>query len=277
MLSALAPADRALAGELPLVVSVSVPPQAYFVERIAGDSVEVHVMVPPGSSPATYEPSPQQLVALTKSSLYVAVGHPAFLFELRHLKSLVAANPGIAIVDMAMGAAVSCTDDQGRELDDDPHIWLSPRLMLAAADRIAAKLSELDPEKAGFYRQNLQSLASDIRSLDREMRELMQELRGRTFMVFHPAWSYFACDYGLIQMAIEAGGKEPGPAQLVATIEEARRKGIRVVFVQRGFSDRSARVIATELGARLEELDPLARDWLENLRRSGARIAEAIR
>ncbi|MGB5176990.1 MAG: zinc ABC transporter substrate-binding protein, partial [Thermoanaerobaculia bacterium] len=97
------------------------------------------------------------------------------------------------------------------------------------------------------------------------------------FMVFHPAWSHLACEYGLLQMAIESEGKEPGPAQLVATIEEARDEGIRVVFVQKGFSDRSARVIASELGARVESLDPLARDWLENLRYSAERIAAAIR
>ena len=126
-------------------------------------------------------------------------------------------------------------------------------------------------------RQNLRELLADIDRLDLEIRELMEGLEGRSFMVFHPAWSYFACDYGLRQMAIEVGGKEPGPAQLVATIQSARGAGIEVVFVQRGFSDRSATVIAAELDARVEELDPMAHDWLESLRLSAGRIAAAIR
>jgi len=268
---------RALAGVPPLVVTVSVPPQAYLVERIGGERVEVHVMVTPGASPATFEPSPQELVALGRSDLYVEVGHPDFLFEVRHLESFLKANPQISIVDMTAGQEESCLAEQGGPLDDDPHIWLAPERMRSAAFAIEAALIGLDPEGAPRYGQNLKKLLSDIERLDGEITQLMAGLEGRRFMVFHPAWSHLACEYGLLQMAIESCGKEPGPAQLVATIEEARDEGIRVVFVQKGFSDRSARVIASELGARVESLDPLARDWLENLRYSADRIAAAIR
>lgn len=268
---------RALAGEPPLVVTVSVPPQAYLVERIGGERVEVHVMVPAGASPATFEPSPQESVALGRSDLYVEVGHPDFLFEVRHLENFLKANPRISTVDMTAGQEVSCPAEQGLELDEDPHVWLSPRRMRSASIAIEATLVGLDPAGAPQYRQNLESLLSDIERLEAEITELMAGLEGRRFMVFHPAWSHLACEYGLLQMAIESDGKEPGPAQLVATIEEARDEGIRVVFVQKGFSDRSAKVIAAELGARVESLDPLARDWLENLRYSAGRIAAAIR
>ena len=265
-----------LPGELPMVVSVSGPPQAYLVERIGGDRVEVHVLVPPGASPATYEPSPHQLVALGKSSLYVEVGHPDFLFEQRHLERLLEASPGLPLVDMSADAEASCQPEPGRDSEEDPHIWLSLTQMRSAASSIEAALVRLDPAGTPRYRQNLQDLLADIDRLDLEIGELMAGKQGRTFMVFHPAWSHFACEYGLRQMAIEAGGKEPGPAQLVKTIQEARDEGIGVIFVQHGFSDRSARVIAAELGARVESLDPLARDWLENLRYSAQRIASAI-
>lgn len=269
--------SRGLAIELPIVVGVSVPPQAYLVKRVGGARVDVHVMVPPGASPATFEPSPQQLVALGRSDLYVEVGHPDFLFERRHLESFLKAHPQISIVDMASGTGPSRRAEQGRQLDEDPHIWLSPRRMRSAASAIEAALVGLDPEGAPLYRKNLQKLLLDIEQLDLEIGELLAGLQGRRFMVFHPAWSHLTCDYGLRQMAIEAGGKEPGPAQLVATIEEARGEGIRVIFVQKGFSDRSARVIASELGAQVESLDPLAYDWLGNLRYSADRIAAAIR
>jgi zinc transport system substrate-binding protein len=234
-------------------------------------------MIPPGASPATYELSPQQQVALGRSSLYFEVGHPDFLFEQRHLESLLETNPRIRVVDMETGSEASCHAEQGGQLDDDPHIWLSPRRMRFAASELAAVLVRLDPGGAALYRQNLKELLADIDQLDAEIRELLAGLQGRRFMVFHPAWSHLACQYGLQQLAIEAEGKEPGPAQLVAAIEEARGEGVRVIFVQKGFSDRSARVIAAELGAQVESLDPLAHDWLENLRYSVARIAAAVR
>ena len=278
MAAVLFSATPGLAVDLPVVVGVSVPPQAFLVERIGGDRVEVHVLVPPGASPATYEPSPQQVVALSRSSLYVKVGHPNFLFEQRHLESLVKSKTKIGVVDMSAGTQPTCPADPDREAEeDDPHIWLSPSRMRSAASVIAAALTRLDPEGASLYRQNLQNLISEIDRLDHEIGELMAGKRGRRFMVFHPAWGHFACEYGLHQMAIEAGGKEPGPAQLVKIIETARDVGIKVVFVQEGFSDRSARVIAAELGAKVEPLDPLAHDWLENLRFSARKISAALR
>jgi zinc transport system substrate-binding protein len=216
-------------------------------------------------------------VALGKSSLYVAVGHPDFLFEQRHLENLLEASSAISIVNMSVGTEPSCLASQVGDLDEDPHIWLSPRRMRFAASAIEAALVGLDPDGAPHYRQNLKKLLLDIEQLDLEIGKLLAGLQGRRFMVFHPAWSHLTCDYGLRQMAIEAGGKEPGPAQLVATIEEARGEGIRVIFVQKGFSDRSAKVIAEELGAQVESLDPLASDWLENLRYSASRIAAALR
>jgi len=269
-------ATSSLASDLPIVVSVSVPPQAYLVERIGEDRVEIHVLVPPGASPATYEPSPHQLVALGKSSLYVAVGHPDFLFEQRHLQRLLEVSPGMPLVDMSADTEASCLPEEHRDSEEDPHIRLSLRQMRSAASDIAAALDRLDPAGTPQYSQNLEDLLSDIDRLDLEIAALMVGKQGRPFMVFHPAWSHFACEYGLRQMAIEAGGKEPGPAQLVKTLEEARDEGIQVIFVQHGFSDRSARVIAAELGAKVESLDPLARDWLENLRYSAHRIASAI-
>jgi zinc transport system substrate-binding protein len=218
------------------------------------------------------------LVALSRSSLYVEVGHPNFLFEQRHFESLMKANPGISVEDMSVGIETTCPADADLDgEEEDPHIWLSPSRMRSAASVIAAALTHLDPDGAPLYRQNLQDLISEIDRLDREISELMAGMRGRRFMVFHPAWGHFACEYGLRQMAIEAGGKEPGPAQLVKIIETAREVGIQVVFVQEGFSDRSARVIAAEIGAKVEPLDPLARDWLENLRSSARRIAAALR
>ena len=251
-------------------VAVSVPPQAYFVDRVGGDRVTVEVMVPPGAAPDSYEPTPQQVLALRRARLYVEVGHAAFPFERRYLEGV----NGLELVNMTAGVELlpaPAGDEHGGDLD--PHVWTSPAAVVAAARNIAAALGRIDPAGAPVYQRNLTAFLADVAALDREIRATLAGVEHRRFLVFHPAWGYFARDYGLEQVAIETNGKEPSPARLVALITEARREGIRVVFVQRGFSDRAARVIAAELGAEVVALDPLAYDWLDNLRR----VAEALR
>jgi zinc transport system substrate-binding protein len=258
-------------------VAVSVPPQAYFVDRVGGDRVRVTVMVPPGAAPDSYEPSPQQVLALRRAHLYVEVGQAAFPFEARYLAA--GSGPGPEVVDMSAGVEplpVAAGDAHGPDEgggEMDPHVWLAPSAVAVAARNIAAALTRVDPPGAAVYARNLAAFLADVAALDRDVRATLSGLKQRKFLVFHPAWGYFAREYGLQQVAIESGGKEPSPAQLVALIAAARSDGVKVVFVQRGFSDRAARVIASELGAEVVAVDPLAYDWLANLRR----VAEAFR
>jgi zinc transport system substrate-binding protein len=259
----------------PVQVAVSVPPQAYFVDRIGGHWVEVQVLIPPATPPAAYEPTPQQILALGRARLYVKVGHPAFPFEKRQLDSILRRYPHIRIVDMVRGVDLPQLAEAGAE-QSDPHVWLAPDAVDTAARNIARALSEIDPDHATDFQGNLEHFRADIAGLDREIHSALEPLEQRRFMVYHQAWGYFAMQYGLEQVAIEAGGKEPSPASLIAMIEEARRDGVQVVFVQKGFSDRSARVIADEIGARVEFLDPLAYDWLDNLRHVAQTLREAL-
>lgn len=270
-LACAAPAPR----DAHLYVSVSVPPQAYFVDRIAGARAEVQVLVPPGSSPATYEPTPQQMLALGRSTLYVAVGHPDFPFERRHLKGFLERHGSLQVVDMAAG--VPFLDDVGGgHGEGDPHVWLSPDAVRVAASNIARALEAADPDGQAVYETNLATFTAEIDALDGEVAAELEGLSHRAFLVQHPAWGYFARRYGLEQMAIESGGKEPSPAALVRLVERARREGVRVLFVQPGFSDRGARVVAREIGARVVKLDPLAYDWPASLRRAASALREAL-
>jgi zinc transport system substrate-binding protein len=273
-----APAGQGVGGSGGAVeVAVSVPPQAYFVDRVGGDRVRVTVMVPPGAAPDSYEPSPQQVLGLRRARLYVEVGQAAFPFEARYLAA--GSGPGPEVVDMSAGveplpaAAGDAHGTDGGAGEMDPHVWLAPSAVRVAARNIAAALTRADPAGAAVYEHNLAAFLADVDALDRDVRATLAGLKQRKFLVFHPAWGYFAREYGLQQVAIESGGKEPSPAQLVALIAAARRDGVKVVFVQRGFSDRAARVIASELGAEVVAVDPLAYDWLDNLRR----VAEAFR
>ncbi|TNF72693.1 MAG: cation ABC transporter substrate-binding protein [Acidobacteria bacterium] len=242
-------------------VAVSVPPQAFLVDRIGGDRVEVQVMIPPGTSPAVYEPSPRQLVALSRARLFVKVGHPHFLFEETHLDGVLDRLPNVVVVEMVGGG----DGHPGTESLEDPHVWLSPPAMIETAVEIAKALAQIDPGQAADYRQRLERLLEEIDRTDAAVRELLAPLEERSFVVFHPAWGHFAREYRLEQRPIEQEGKEPSPARLVQLIEVARVSDVRVIFVQEGFSDQGARVIANEVGAEVRALDPLAHDWPENL------------
>jgi zinc transport system substrate-binding protein len=148
--------------------------------------------------------------------------------------------------------------------------------MREAARRVADALTELDPDNGSLYRQNLERFEEEVDDLDRSLRSELAGLEGREILVYHPAWGCLAREYGLTQVAIEKEGKEPGPSGLTALVGQARKAGVRVIFVQQGFSTKSAQVVAEEVGARVVALDPLAYDWLANLRAVAAAFRDAL-
>lgn len=275
LLGACRPAAPAASGKL--TVAVSVPPQAYFVERIGGPRVRVEVMIPPGYSHVDYPLTPRQMTALSRADLYVAVGHPAFEFERLQIRPFLAGVPGVRVVDMSRGMHLieDGSDDHGHE-GGDPHVWVAPETVAVAAVNIARALERADPAHAGEYRANLRIFQADLAALDREIRRYLDPHRGGKFMVYHPTWGYFARQYGLTEIAIEAEGKEPSAARMIQLIERARREDVKVIFVQSGFPRKSAQVIADAVGGRVLVADPEKRDWLANLRHVAAEFGEAL-
>lgn len=249
------------AGSRP-VVAVSVAPQAWLVERLAADHVRIEVMIPPGANPVTWEPTLAQRRALSDASLYFAVGHPRFPFESTWLVRLLAEESDLTLVSGPPAAG-----------DRDPHVWLSPRYMRASAAVLAEALTTLLPEERDSIADALAELRTDVDALDAEIHRLLDPRRGARFYVMHPAFGHFAAGYGLVQVALEPYNREPDPHTLARLIEEARAAGVTVVFAQPQFDRRSAEVVAAEIGARVELLDPLARDWSDNLRRVARALA----
>jgi zinc transport system substrate-binding protein len=235
----------------PLVV-VSVLPQAYFVERLAGDAVEIDVMIPPGASPHTHEPTVRQMKALSRAKLYLAVGHPHFTFEGEWLGRL-GRTGGLRVVAMASG--VPCRDE------DDPHVWVSPAAARVLARNAAAALGELLPDRRAEIEDRLALFLAEIDAVDAEIRDTLAGRSESAFLVFHPSWGCFASDYGLEQLAIEHEGKEPTAGQLARLIERARAEGVRAVLVAPQYSRESAEAVASEIGAEVRTVDPLSRDW----------------
>jgi len=262
-------------------VFVSVLPQKAFVERVGGSLVTVDVLVGPGQSHATYEPTMSQMTAVSQARALFTVGLP---FENTIVPRLARINPGLKIVDTRRGVALLAApeghDHEGHHHDEgdaDPHIWLDPIRVKIQAQTIADALIELDPAHEADFRSNLKSFHADLDAVDARLRAVLAPYRGRPFMVFHPAYGYFADAYGLRQLAVEREGKSPGPRQVARWIEAARREGVKIVFVQPQFAQDTARAIAAGIGGTVVELDPLAADYLANLERMAATLAEALR
>ncbi len=253
-----------IAGEK-IPVFVSIVPQKYFVQQIGGDLVDVQFMVQPGASPATYEPKPKQMADLSRAKIYFSVGVP---FENAWLKKIATANPDMKVVR---------TDQGIRKVGLDPHIWLSPPLVKRQARTIRTALQEIDPAHRSVYEANFRQFEAQLDQLDRELKETFAGRHGLRFMVFHPAWGYFARTYGLQQVPIEIEGKDPKPSQLKGLIEQARAGGIRVVFVQPQFSNKSAELVAKEIGGQVAFADPLAEDWLANLRNVASKFRAVLK
>ncbi|OPZ61114.1 MAG: High-affinity zinc uptake system binding-protein ZnuA precursor [Deltaproteobacteria bacterium ADurb.Bin510] len=261
----------ALLAAAPLRVYVTILPQQYFVRQIAGDLASVGVLVPPGAEPHSFEPRPRQMAELAKARLYFTIGVGSEQVWLRRIRET---NPGLRTVATDAGIR-KIAMVAGHENGLDPHIWLSPRLVRLQAANIAAGLIAADPTHAAVYRANLKRFTAKLDGLDRQLGQILKDRP--SFMTFHPAWGYFARDYGLRQLVVEVEGKEPKPAQLQQLIMQARRAQIGVVLVEPQFSDRAARIIASEVGAQVRPADDLSADWAANLVRVAQVIANGAR
>ncbi len=274
----------------PLQVAVGVAPVAYFAKKIGGALIQATVLVPGGADAHTYEPKPSQMRALSASALYLSTG---LEFEEAWEKRVKSANPRLAYVHVAEGVKRlpmpeghgHAEDAHGKghghkdkghhEAESDPHVWVAPSSAKIMAANIARALAGADPANAKAYEANLAGFLREVDALDAQLRGVFASAPSdkRGFLVFHPAWGYFAKDYGLTQQAIEFEGKEPSPRRLAALISQAKAKGYKVVFVQPQMSRRTAETIAQAIGARIVVADPLAEDWAGNLKA----VAEGFR
>lgn len=259
------------------IIAVSIPPQKFFVEKIAGDLFEIMVMMPPGSSPHTYEPKPSQMASLSKAKLYLSIGvefEKAWLGRLSRSypqMAIVATDSGIpkmAMQDGLEGSSNVGATPHGHETHGtlDPHIWLSPELVKQQAATMTSALCRIDPAHAALFNKNDSLFNLELSLLQDTIRQLCaRRKQSGPFLVFHPSWGYFAYEFGLRQVSIEVQGKEPNPRELGAILTLARKSGIKAIYVQPQFSRRIAQIIATQIGAQVVIADPLALDWETNL------------
>ena len=246
-------------------IVVTIPPLAWLVERLVDDPKRVSTLLPPGANPHSFEPGLAEVRAAANASILVEVGHPGLPFESAAVEALL--GYGIASIRAAPQEAL------GRP---DPHCWLSPRIARAMAAEIARSLSILVPGEAPAIRERAEKLDGELAALDAQIRDRLLPYRGRAFVSYHPDWTAFAEDYGLRQITLERGHREPDAATLAARIGEARREGVRVLFVQPQYPRESADLVAGEIGARVVSIDPLAHDWPGTLRAMTDALVESF-
>jgi zinc transport system substrate-binding protein len=261
-------------------VVVSIPPQTYFVKQVGGDLVDVMSMLPEGASPHTFEPTAKQMKLLSQADMYLRI---RVEFENAWWEKFLASNPDMYVVDSTVGVdfieghahhhAEEGEEHKGESHEEaeehharDPHIWLSPKEVKIQTEAICEGLIHVDPANKATYIANKDAFLNTLDELDHEIQGKLANLTTRKFMIFHPAWSYFARDYNLEQLPIEIEGKEPSVAEMTALMKLAAEEQVTVIFVQPQASLRSADIIANQIGAKVEILNPLAANWLENMR-----------
>jgi zinc transport system substrate-binding protein len=248
-------------------VVVSILPLADLVEQVGGDKVEVTVMVPPGASPHSYEPKPSQLKAVSKAEMFVKVGTEVE-FETAWMDRLVQINKKMLVLDSSEGVQL---------LGNDPHVWLSPLNVEKMVQNIYAGLVRLDPGNEEYYSNNKESCLKQIIELDAYIRERLGNVEDRRFIVYHPAWGYFARDYNLEQILVEREGKEPTAEEIGNAVTQAKTLHHKVVFVSPQFPTKGAETVADEIGGKTEFLDPLPRNYIDDMRAVVQKLAQAMR
>jgi zinc transport system substrate-binding protein len=261
------------------IIIVSILPQKTFVQKIAKDMVDLTLMVEPGNSPHSYEPKSSQMVAISKADVYFSIGVE---FEHVWLQKFKSQNEKLHFVDISKNISKLETQedshshaDEHKHEGEDPHTWTSPKNVAIMAEVIYKTLSELDPKNTTAYKTNLDIFLKEIEDTDAKIKEILKDLSPKSkFMVFHPSWGYFAREYNLLQIAVEADGKEPKPKEMIHIINEAKEQKVRVIFSQPEFSDKSAQIIAKEVGISVKKISPLNPNWSQNLIELAKSIAQ---
>jgi zinc transport system substrate-binding protein len=247
-------------------VTVSILPLRYFVDRISNSGFEVNVLVPPGASPETWEPSPGDMVNLSNSAVFFHTGY----LEFEPVLAEKLAGKGPAIVDLSAGVQLikGNEEEHGDHVHMggvDPHYWVSVPEAKIIAGHIYKSLINLAPAKKEAFTENYNALIHDIDSLDQYIHKKLDKKTMRSFLIYHPAFTYYARDYKLEQIALEHEGKQPSTVYLRTLIDLARENDIKQVFVQQQFDKQVTESVARELGASLTPVDHLSADWLKNM------------
>lgn len=249
-------------------IAVSIVPEATFVKAVVSDKADVITMIPPGSSPESYEPTPQQMAKFSDSRVYFTIGVPA---EKNNIIKNV--NEKTDIVSLEDIVATKYKDLMLGE-ERDPHIWLSPKRAIVIVETIRDKMNEIDPANKEYYTENAKKYIDELSSINDDINDALKDVKNRKFIVYHPAFGYLADDYNLTMYALENEGKEATPQNLQNMINLAKAENIKVIFYQAEIDSSQSKAFAEEIGGKTIGLDPLSGDYIKNLKGMAKLMAE---
>lgn len=241
------------------IVTVTIEPLRYFTEQIAGDKFIVKTMIPSGNNPETYEPTAKQMIDFSRSDIYIKVGNLGF--ERTWMKKLTSNAPHTIVVDASDGINTM----KSISGVPDPHTWTSPANARRICANIYCSLRDLDEKDSVYFYKRLQELYKKIDAVDFAIRNNMSHIKNRSFLIYHPALTYFANDYKLTQIPIEEEGKEPSASQMLDIINKAKANDVKVMFIQKEFKSRNTEVICNSTKAKTIEINPLSYDWCKEM------------
>jgi zinc transport system substrate-binding protein len=252
------------------LITVSILPQKYFVEKIAGEIYNINVLIPSGASPETYEPTPSQIIKLEKSAIYFEIGY--IEMEINRMNDFLLNKPDLKAVNCSDGISLIKMEDKWVE----PHIWLSPKNVKVIAKNIYNGLVEIDPDNQMLYRENLDKFLQEIDEINNKITSRLKNLESRSFLIYHPALTYFAKDYGLNQVPVQIEGKAPSSKYMKTIIEKAKKKDIKVIVVQQQFDIQKANTIAKEIDGKAITINPLNYNWEEEMMNIATELKNAL-
>jgi zinc transport system substrate-binding protein len=242
------------------VIAVSILPQKYFVEKIAGDKYHIVVMIPPGSGHENYDPTPSQLIQLSDAVVYFRNGY--LDFENTWVEKFIENYPDLKFINLSKGLDLMETMDTDHHHGSiDPHTWMSPTSVKEMARTIFETFVEIDNKNKEFYSINYSAFRSELDSLESYVIDKFRNSGLKSFIIYHPALTYYARDFGLKQYAVEMEGKTPSAYHIRALTDIANRENIRAILIQKQYDKSRAETLALETGCKIIEIDPLNENW----------------
>ena len=259
------------------VVIASIAPVEYLAKAVGGDKIEVQSLAK--GDVHSYEPKPNDMKAVAKARIFIAAGlefEEAWIPRFKaSAKNLVVVKSDAKIAKLKEEREEQAEHDEKHEAHADPHVWLNPMLAITMARNISDALIDMDKANKDFYLENFQKLMNDLLAFDESAKNELAGLKNRKFVVYHPAWGYFAEHYDLEQISIERNGKEPKIDEMASTVKMIKDENIKVIFADPNRSQKSAQILASQTGAKVELLDPLGYNLLENLKIAVGAIKDA--
>jgi len=252
------------------IIAVSIVPEQTFVNAVCGDLVQVVTLIPPGSSPENYEPTPQEIEAFNDAAIYFSIGVPTE-------KTNILPNAGdVKVISLQDEVAAVYEDREFASGERDPHIWLSPKRVKVMVEVIAREMGELDQANKSTYNKNAETYIAQLDELDQQIKDSLEGVQSKKFIVYHPAFGYIADDYGIEMYALEEEGKEATAIHLQDMIDLAKEENIKVIFYQEEMDSSQSASFAEEIEGKTIQLSPLAEDYIDNLKNMAKTMAETM-